>query len=402
MAEQTRSRYILTLGILLALAFLLGYDIQMVSATAPRLIQILQINSKQLGTVFSASNFGLFFGSLLGGRLGDRFGYRNMLLAATIVFGVGTLLTAGVTAFVPMVMVRAICGLGFGCALPNLLSTSTLISSSQARFSVTATVFWAIPFGGLAVAGTAYAFPASASIVWIYLLGGVLTLGCVPIGLLVLPDGHAPINKLASRGGGIINTLFSDGRLVTTLLIWLAFISSYVSSYIMSNWFTIFATHRGIAREHAPLVLVGYSVSGIFGTLIIGRLADRFGPRWPIAIAWIVASLAMLSLAVDESPNVIFPVAAIVGFMSSGACISLYALTTFYYPASARGLGAGAGIGSARIGAIVGPLYAGFLLDAGYSVNQVIVLPAGAAIVACIAIIALSFRPSIDAEPAPI
>jgi AAHS family 3-hydroxyphenylpropionic acid transporter len=395
--NQTRTAPLPALITCLAIACSLGYDIQLVSVTAPQLMETLHLDSRQMGALFAASSLGLFFGSLVGGRLGDRFGYRNMLLAAVFIFAAFTLLTIAVRTFLPLALVRAACGFGFGCALPNLLSVGTLLGSSQARYSVTATIFWAIPLGGLATAGLGWALPTQ--LTWLFLIGGALSLACVPCGYLTIPEGDARRGSVESAPLGILSTLFGEGRSATTLLIWLTFIASYVATYVASSWFPVLATHRGIGREHAPLTLVAFSVFGIFGTLIIGRLADRFGPRWPIAAAWIITAAALLLLTFLQNPNIIYPVAAAVGFTSSGACICLYALTTFYYPPSVRGLGAGAGIGAARLGAIGGPLYAGFLLDEGFSVSQVVLLPAIAAIVATLAILALSLRPAVD-QPA--
>jgi MFS transporter, AAHS family, 3-hydroxyphenylpropionic acid transporter len=380
----------------LAISFFTGYDIQLVAVTAPRIIDTLGMSSKQMGSLFAASNLGLFFGSLIGGRLGDRSGYRNVLLCAVAIFGAFTLLTAALHEFVALTVVRTACGFGFGCALPNLLNVGTLLGSQQARYSVTATIFWAIPLGGLVAAGVAWQLPPDLSWIWPFIAGGVLSLVCIAFGAITLPGGSARKSP-ADPGQGILSTLFGKGRSITTGLIWLTFISSYVASYVASNWFPVLAMHRGISREHAPLTLVAFSVFGIFGTLVVGRMADRYGPRWPISIAWIITAAALVLLSFVKNPNVIFPVAATVGFAATGACISLYALTTFYYPPGARGLGSGAGIGAARVGAIAGPLYAGFLLDDGFSVNQIVLVPAIFAVIATIAIGSLSFRPTVDA-----
>ena len=390
----------LALPAALAIAFFIGYDIQLVAVAAPRILESLTLSSRQMGALFAASNFGLFFGSLIGGRLGDRFGYRNMLLVAVAIFGAFTLLTAPMRDFLPLALVRTACGFGFGCALPNLLNVGTLIGSQDSRYSVTATIFWAIPLGGLIAAGVAWRLPAEVDWMWLFIAGGLLSMACILFGGMTLPGGSAAKTQPGPSSRGILGALFGKGQSITTLLIWLTFISSYVASYVASNWFPVLAMHRGISREHAPLTLVAFSVSGIFGTLLIGRMADRFGPRWPISISWIITAASLALLSFVQNPNVIFPVAAAVGFTSSGACISLYALTTFYYPPSVRGLGSGAGIGAARVGAIAGPLYAGFLLDDGFSVSQVALLPAIFAIIATIAITSLSFRPTVDeADP---
>ncbi len=372
-------------------ATLLGFDIQGVSVAAPRMMGELGLNAGQLGWLFAVSNIGLFFGSLIGGRIGDRLGDRHVLAFAVALFAIFTIYTAYAKSFPLLVFVRAACGVGFGATLPNLLSVGTRIADPDARFSVTAAIFWGVPLGGLGVAAFMSSLGAHQSWAVVFQLGGILSLASL---VLVVPS----LRRVADAGAQTreranINpfaALFAEGRWQPTLLIWMTFVACYVAAYVASNWLPVLATHRGVSHGAAPLTLVAFSVSGIFGTLILGRLSDRFGPGIPVGSALIAAFLALVVLSAVATPALIFPVSAVLGFTLSGACISLYALTTFVYPPEARGLGSGASLAAARFGAVAGPLAAGLLLNGGVPTSRVLLLPAAAAIVAAATLVAVS------------
>src|SRR5678816_1501048 len=88
-AAQAASRS--TIALCFAVAVLEGFDIQVLGVAAPRLVPELGLTPTQAGWVFSVSNLGLVFGSLVGGRIADRWGRKKTLVASTLVFAVFTL-----------------------------------------------------------------------------------------------------------------------------------------------------------------------------------------------------------------------------------------------------------------------------------------------------------------------
>ena len=79
------------------------------------------------------------------------------------------------------------------------------------------------------------------------------------------------------------------------------------------------------------------------------------------------------------------------GFLLLGANYALYGVAPSYYPATMRGTGSGASVGVGRVGSILGPLAAGFMLSGGQSAVDVVQYMAPVAAVAGIAVYALSF-----------
>ena len=103
----------------------------------------------------------------------------------------------------------------------------------------------------------------------------------------------------------------------------------------------------------------------------------------------VAATLYAMSATVDLSATLIC--AALAGFMVMGAQFSLYGQAPGLYPAHVRVVGAGAAIGVGRAGAIIGPLIAGELRQAGFSGGQVFIAMIPMVIVAAVATLALSY-----------
>src|SRR5262245_16287076 len=71
-----------------------GYDIAAIAFAAPHLVRAWGITPGSLGPVFSASLFGILFGSAIFGWVGDRYGRKAALIGSNLWFGVFTLAAA--------------------------------------------------------------------------------------------------------------------------------------------------------------------------------------------------------------------------------------------------------------------------------------------------------------------
>src|SRR5271154_6398280 len=87
------------------IAFIDGYDIGAIAFAAPSLIKEWHVAPKELGIVLSASIFGW---------IGDRYGRKNALITANLLFGVFTFIAAYSTNLTELSWLRFIAGLGIG------------------------------------------------------------------------------------------------------------------------------------------------------------------------------------------------------------------------------------------------------------------------------------------------
>ena len=71
-------------AVLLAALTVDGFDLQVMGFTAPSLVRDWHVSRAALAPVFSASLVGILFGAFVFGALGDRFGRKRAVIAASL------------------------------------------------------------------------------------------------------------------------------------------------------------------------------------------------------------------------------------------------------------------------------------------------------------------------------
>ena len=85
-------RYLLTISLVTAMGGLLfGFDISVISGTIPFLQDFFGLNETMKGWVVSSALIGCIIGASFSGRLGDRFGRKNVLLVISILFAISAI-----------------------------------------------------------------------------------------------------------------------------------------------------------------------------------------------------------------------------------------------------------------------------------------------------------------------
>jgi AAHS family 4-hydroxybenzoate transporter-like MFS transporter len=93
--ERPVSRYQMRVAVMCGLiVFVDGFDAQAMGYVAPALTVALKISRGVLGSVISSGLVGMMIGALVSGPLADRIGRKPVLIACSLIFGLGSLLTA--------------------------------------------------------------------------------------------------------------------------------------------------------------------------------------------------------------------------------------------------------------------------------------------------------------------
>ena len=380
----------LIVGLCFAVAMIEGYDLQAMGVAAPRLAPALHLAAGQIGAVLSASMLGLIVGAVIGGRAADRIGRKPILIAAVAAFGLFSLGTVLAHDYATLLIARAATGLGLGGALPNLIAIAADITGERRRGATGGLIFGGMALGG---AGAALiAFLGGKGVDWklIFVIGGAAPLVLAPLLALALPETGRPKSRSAPAPAAepYGRLLFGDGRAAATLTLWAAFVLTLLVLYLLVNWLPLMVVAKGLTPRAAPLASIALNGCGVVGAVVLGALVDRFGLRWPMLAAYglLVGSLTGLAGASGLWP--ILAWSGMAGFLVIGAQFVLYGAAPAYYPAQARGAGAGAAVGAGRIGSLLGPLAAGVMLSRGASAATVVlamtpvVAAAGAALLA--------------------
>lgn len=386
----------LTIALCFAIAVIEGFDIQAIGVAAPKLAPELGLAPDTLKWIFTISNVGLVIGAAFGGRLADRFGRKPVFMASVAAFGLFTFLTPFATGFWSLFMARFLTGLGFGAALPNLMAVAAEISPPNKRAATAATMFCGMPLGGGSVALFTQLLPPDFDWRVLFYVGGVLPLVLVPAMYAWMPETLRKATVERPREHVPIATaLFGGGRAGATWLLWLTFLPTLLILYLILNWLPTLATAKGLDPAISPQASVAFNYASVVGALLLGRIVDRLGARWPLTLAYLalIGSLLALSAATQQSTILLYSAAA--GFFLMGANYALYGVAAAYYPTAMRGTGSGASVAVGRVGSIAGPYVAGALLAGGTTASSVVLYMAPVAAVAAIAVFALGFfRPA--------
>ena len=124
-----------------------GIDLQSLPIVTPLILEEWGIDRALFGPALAAALFGMAFGSIFGGWLGDRWGRLKALYLASLIFGASTIAAAWTNEVWSISLVRALGGLGFGAAYPNALALVNDWVPARLRTYIIATLSVGIPRG---------------------------------------------------------------------------------------------------------------------------------------------------------------------------------------------------------------------------------------------------------------
>ena len=245
------------------------------------------------------------------GWLADRWGPRRVILVSAIILGVGTLLTARVTALWQVYLTAGVLmALGSGGAGMSTGAAMAARWFEDRRGLVMGVV------GGAMSAGQLVIIPLA---VWLTLhhgwrqslvhLGLVLFVIALPLGLLLRDDpaqkglrpfgatGTAPASG-AARAPAEARTSVTDAMQVPAfwLLAGTFFVCGYTSNGLVLTHLVPHAAEHGFSEMHAAQALGVMGAMNIVGTVASGWICDRFGRKGPLAFYYGVRGLSLLFL----------------------------------------------------------------------------------------------------------
>jgi AAHS family 4-hydroxybenzoate transporter-like MFS transporter len=377
-------------------ALLDGYDTQAIGYTAPAIAQALNLPKDVLGPVFSAALLGAALGALSFGPLADRFGRKRFMVAATIIFGVFSLLTAYVTTLPQLLIYRFCAGLGLGGATPSFLALGGEFAPASKRGVFVAIAFAAWPFGGLIGALTSsYVIP---HLGWqfVFYFGGVVPLIFAVILSIWLPESlrfliarnirfdevRQTLSRIApgeippdaqlvaaperEREGIPVRHLFTEGRAATTVMLWVAFFVVFMVLVTVTAWTPTVLRSVGFSISAGALIIALNNAGSVCASVLSGFLVDRFGPYKTLVPGFIVGGVCIAAFGQATASVATLAVAStLAGFFVGGTGTGLIALAAAIYPTTVRSTGIGWGMGMGRLGQVFGPLGAGILVGWG-------------------------------------
>jgi benzoate transport len=391
---------IVAVAMTVGLTALDGFDVLSISFAAPGIAAEWGIDRAALGVVLSMELFGMALGALVLGRMADRIGRRPTMLLCLVLMSAGMFMVTGVQQIPGLQAWRFTTGLGIGGLLATANAVAAEFSNLRRRSLSVALMASGYPIG--AVVGGSVVKVLLHDHDWrsVFYFGGSVTALFIPLLLFVMPESvHwlalkqpanalARINKtLARMGHATIATLppvvtklrqraladlFSPGLRLTTVLCALACFLHMMTFYFILKWIPKIVADMHFPAAAAAGVLVWANVGGATGGAALGFLSQRIGLK-PLTIGVMLLSAVMVVLFGHAGPNLneLSALCAVAGFCTNAGIVGLYAIYAQVFPTHVRATGTGVSIGLGRGGAALGPIAAGYLFGAGYSLATV-------------------------------
>ena len=275
---------------LLGLAgFIVMADNWVVSPILPAIAQDLNANIASAGLLITAYMlpFGIF--QILFGPLADRFGKKQVITAAMILFTIATGLCALGSNMTNLAIFRGLTGAFAASVMPIALALIGDIFPIKERQGAIGT-FMGISFLGqglsMAIGGTiAYLLN------WRGVFGVYAILSIIPVALLIknfkaLPSEKNPDSKILAPYGKLLGTSRSLFTYIIVLLegIFIVGSFSYAGAYIAKTY--------GFNYLTIGLIMTAFGIMSVIGGRVSGKIAAKIGARKILSLGLIFAFVA--------------------------------------------------------------------------------------------------------------
>ncbi|MDA0348674.1 MAG: MFS transporter [Verrucomicrobia bacterium] len=394
-----------------------GMDVLVIAFTAASISEEWGVSPQALGVVFSAALIGMTMGALFIAPQADRIGRKAIILGCAVLMGVSVFATSFAETVNQLMLLRFISGLGIGSMLA---SVSTLASEYAPNKSKD---FWvSLVMGGYPV-GAVFAGLIAAEIIpamgWrgMFQFAGIATLVTIPLVLFFLSESLEylvkkrprnalkKINRILERmqipafntlphiketaKAGSVSSLLKGELKAQTLLLWLAFFMAFATLYFLLSWIPKLTTAAGMPERLGIYSGTVFNLGSFVGIVALGGMAVKIGLRKTILIFLGSAAVLMMVFGNFSGSAMVLVMFGVIGFAMQGGFVGLYPVAARLYPAEIRTTGVGWAIGAGRLGAILGPIVAGQLVGAGFTIATNFIIFAIPCIIAGMAAMAI-------------
>ncbi len=410
----------LTMGLCALVAMLDGYDTQAIGFVAPLIIRAWGMPSIWFGPIFAIGTVGALVGGIVCGYLSDRYGRQRTILIAMLVMAAGAGLCATAHSITELSLYRILTGLGAGGAMPSVAALTTEYAPKRNRAAAITATFCGFPLG--AVIGGMLSAHLMPNYGWqaVFLIGAALPVLLVSVLLFFLPESigwlavagrRSDIARLLARmelesnwnglirvqvkssSRASIGALFDPRKRWGTLLLWSVSFLSMLFAYLIVNWLPTIVVSSGATVSKGALAVAALNMSGIVGSLSVGRLMDRFGSVKVVGPAYMIGACLIFLLGISGSfATLPFFISAASGLFCLGGYQGTLAISAQFYDLEYRSTGIAWSLGAGRLGAIVGPVLGGFLINDGGNDQLLIFTLAGIALCAGLGTVGLGLH----------
>ncbi|WP_345816948.1 MFS transporter (plasmid) [Paraburkholderia sp. PREW-6R] len=389
-----------------------GYDAAIMGAIVPALMHYApwNLNAAEIGAMSSAALFGTLIGCYIVSVISDFMGRKPLLLTCVGMFSISMLISAMAPTPFLFTLARGIGGIGLGGVISSSAALTVEFSAPHRKNFNFALMYSGYFVGALLSALIALFFMQQYT--WRLVVGvGALPLLYIPILWKYMPESPlylvsrnrtAEARAIAASHGIVLEDLlaesssagtkltvnqlfreiFSSRNFFATVAFWVAQVAAVLNLYGIGTWLPQIMRQMGFNLGSSLAFLATFMIGSAVGGILIGRYADRLGPRKSVLLTYLIGAACLVALSFKASLFVTYCLIAVAGLGTGGVAMVQLGLISNYYAPNVRSSAIGWAVGIGRVGAMAGPLLGGFILREGIDVKWNFYIFAAAAVCA--------------------
>ncbi|VVO36296.1 MFS transporter [Pseudomonas fluorescens] len=395
-----------------------GYDLVIYGSVVPQLMEQWSLPAVQAGWMGSAAIFGMMFGALTLGPLADRFGRRPVILLAIGLCSLTALGNAFAWDAWSFATLRFITGIGLGGTIPNIVALINDMAPKSRRNLMTTVMLGCYSLGALLSALVALLVLSRFGWEYTFVIAG-LPLLAMPWMYRYLPESlpflvardkiaatallrriHPTIDveKLrwptldTRRGSASVSGLFTEGRAINTLALWIGFGMCLLMVFGLNTWLPKIMVAGGYPLVSGLMFLVTLNLGSIVGALSSGWLADRWGSKPTLMLFLALAVVSLCILGIKPGPLLLNLMLLLAGAATVGSLAVIHAFAAQQYPTDIRSTGISWCSAMGRLGGVAGPALGGLMLSMNLSLQMNFILCSVPGVIALVVVAIVTRR----------
>jgi AAHS family 4-hydroxybenzoate transporter-like MFS transporter len=371
-----------------------GFDLGVLSWVLPKISDDYGVTRTSLAWVLSTQQAGMVLGAYLIAPIADQIGRKRLLMMCLLAVSISCFVTIFSNSVVALAACRLVTGMFASAVIANMVALASELAPARQRSTmVTMVLAGAMP--GALLGSMMQAFLLNQHGWHIaFWIGTALPLLLLPVMIFFLPESPkflavrnptdprllrtlealapgqgavelAPPTARTAKDGSIalVRELFVPGLALPTILLWLAFLSSFgfISAALWKT--TVFHDLIGLNWQQVGITTALGTAFGAIGMVTIGVMIDRFGFKAIVPTYYIIGSMAAMGMALFAPGWGMYVALAINAAAQHAAHAGLASIASTIYPTRNRATGVGWAYGAGRAASIVGPMYGALALD---------------------------------------
>ena len=199
-----------------------------------------------------------------------------------------------------------------------------------------------------------------------------------------------------ARQGVPVKHLFTEGRAVPTVLLWVPFFMVFMVLVTVTFWTPAVLNSVGFSLSAAALIIGLNNLGSVIASATSGWAVHRGGAFRVLIPGFILGGLSASpgSAKRRRRCSTLGAASFLAGFFVGGTGTGLIAVAAGMYPTAIRSTGIGWAMGMGRVGQVFGPILTGVLVGLGYKVGGIFYAAAVPCLIGALFLMLPVFRPS--------